>query len=50
MKVAGVMCMIIIIKEPASSNLMIGDKVSPVVAIPTPADHRDELSENVVRN
>ena len=50
MEVAGVMGMIIIIEEPVSSNLMVGNKMPPIVAITAPADHRDELSENVVRN
>ena len=50
MGVAGVMCVIIIIEEPVSSNLVVGNKMPPIVAITAPADHRDELSENVVRN
>ena len=50
MKVTSKMCMIIIIEEPGSSNLMIGYKMPPVVTTPTPADHRDKLSKDIVRN
>ena len=50
MEVTSKMCMIIIIEVPGSSDLMIGYKMSPVVATTTPADHRDKLSKDVVRN